>query len=212
MIYSVLITRHTDYPFIFDPDDPPEGRITRSEWEAIVDGDEGLKPSSKKYESEDWFYSSIPTSNEPATKFSVSIVECTNPKVRLAFNESTGSIILNDPTPDGIHKALSIASSLNAIVRGYDGEIYSTGTDFHWHSDEPISHAKRSHWLSSILEEAGVLSFILTMVAGGVWRGPIGLAAGAVLGLVLMSLLFLTAIALNEKVNQQAAVKCAPVE
>ncbi|MCA9112000.1 MAG: hypothetical protein KDA52_18755, partial [Planctomycetaceae bacterium] len=48
------------------------------------------------------------------------------------FRPEEGSICHHDPQPNVIAKMLMLAAPLKAVVRGGDGEIYTSGTEFYW--------------------------------------------------------------------------------
>ncbi|MCA9201126.1 MAG: hypothetical protein KDA87_26480 [Planctomycetales bacterium] len=108
MGYTAYITRDRSYPFLAS--DPPNSvlAIAVDEWLRLVESDTELIPAGER--AAQWRGHELPFEYQPETK----------------------SICHHDPQPNVIEKMLRLATTLNAVVRGGDGEIYTTGTEFHW--------------------------------------------------------------------------------
>lgn len=106
MGYTAYITRDTSFPFLAS--DPPKTvpGIDVDDWLRIVESDTELIAAG-----------------EFAVKW-------TGHALPFEYHSETKSICHHDPQPNVIEKMLKLATPLNAVVRGGDGEIYTTGTDF----------------------------------------------------------------------------------
>ncbi len=194
--YTVLITRWRDYPFVLDPDAGDYPKISRSELNAVVQDDDSLEYSVEADQESDWFYVGIPTPDQLAkteTPCRVRVVTCSDPEFHLGYNEATGSIVVRNASPSVIEKLLLLSVSLNAVVRGYDGEIYTSGTEWEFHPDaeweweDADERQPYSSFLSSLIIWCLAASTLLGVfihghVTGSTWMSS-GLA-GAGVGLL----------------------------
>lgn len=128
MGYSVLITRNREFPFLLEPEPSGYAKITRHEWEAMLKGNAF---DLESVNSVDRFYAGIPVADRHLdAPCRLRVANCTSPEFRLGYDEATGSIVVSNPTPVVIEKLLLLAKPLNAVVRGSEGEIYTSGTEF----------------------------------------------------------------------------------
>lgn len=96
------------------------------------------------------------------------------------FDPDLHTVEHNDPRPEVIEKMLALATLLGAVVRGGDGEIYSSGTESefpgHAFSMVQADNTLQSAWLAYLPVVVGLLvmlavdhlygTFLISLVAG----------------------------------------------
>lgn len=117
MSYDAYITRDTSYPFLASEPPETETGVSLHDWTLAVSSDSELTPIDEH--AAHWTGHALP----------------------FVYYADKQAIRHCDPKPNVIEKMLALATPLNAVVRGGDGEIYTSGNEFDW-PDDPDFHVQ----------------------------------------------------------------------
>ena len=126
MGYDLHITRHPDPDCDSIDTDKPNGVISLQEWRNYVDGDPSMR-------MDDYAEAILPGGKslrvtEPGIAVWLDHPTATRESGLAWLHFSNGQILVKHPDQESLGKMLSIASALDAVVIGDDGEQYMNPT------------------------------------------------------------------------------------